>query len=180
MSSFASVLSVILLLSGSIATPTFAQASQTRQEDLAGILRPGMTVWVTESGGREERMRIVGVSGDALMTTTDRGNRTIQTTDLVRVRARQSDSLLNGAFIGAAAGVASGLFLCRLTEPWDVCRGNVGPWLRIGALGAGIGIAVDALSRGRRTIYEAPVGATMPLTPIAADNLSGLQVSIGF
>ena len=32
---------------------------------------------------------------------------------------RQSDSLLNGALIGAGAGVASGLFFCSLMEPWE-------------------------------------------------------------
>ena len=49
---------------------------------------------------------------------------------------RESDSVLNGALIGAGVAVASGLFLCTRTEPWRNCRDDVGPMLRIGAVGA--------------------------------------------
>jgi hypothetical protein len=42
------------------------------------------------------------------------------------------------------------VFLCTRTEPWENCRDDVGPIIRIGAPGAGIGMAVDALIRKRR------------------------------
>jgi hypothetical protein len=56
------------------------------------------------------------------------------------VAVRHSDSLLNGALIGAGVAVASGLLVCRTMEPWENCRDDVGPMLRIGAIGAAIGI----------------------------------------
>jgi hypothetical protein len=93
------------------------------------------------------------------------------TTDVAKVRVRRSDSVLNGALIGAGAAVASGLLLCRLTEPWENCRDDVGPMLTIGAIGAGAGIGIDALIRGRTTIYAAPI--------IARDT-TGLRVSLSF
>jgi len=48
--------------------------------------------------------------------------------------ARESDSLLNGALIGAGAGIASELVLCRMMEPWDVCVAP-GPMVTFGAVG---------------------------------------------
>jgi hypothetical protein len=83
---------------------------------------------------------------------------------------RRNDSVLNGALIGAAAGVASGVLLCRATEPWDVCN-DPGPLLRIGAVGAAIGIGVDALIRPRETVS---------VTPIASRRAKGLQVAFRF
>jgi hypothetical protein len=53
--------------------------------------------------------------------------------------------------------------------------------LRIGALGAGIGIGVDALIRGRTTIYEAASSsARLQAAPIVAPGAVGLRVSLGF
>jgi hypothetical protein len=140
-----------------------------------------MTVWITDSGGREEKTRIVGVSGDIVTTAAGEEIRRLRTTDVTRVRVRHSDSLINGALIGAGAGVASGLLLCNLTEPWENCRDDVGPMLRIGAVGAGIGIGIDALIRGRRTIYEAGQGETrLYAAPIIARHARGLRVSFSF
>jgi len=84
--------------------------------------------------------------------------------------ARQSDPLWNGALIGAGAGIASGLFICRLTEPWDVCREQVGPIIAYGAIGAGIGIGIDALIHGRR----------VTALPFVARRVGGLQLAVKF
>ena len=70
--------------------------------------------------------------------------RDIPAADVQRVRIRRSDSVLNGALIGAAAAIGTGLFLCTRTEPWRNCRDDYGPIVRIGAVGAGIGITIDA------------------------------------
>ena len=130
-----------------------AQQAGTGSPDLGTLLTPGMTVWITDASGQEQRVRIVGVSGDAVTTIADGVSRRLAAADIRRVEARRSDSLLDGALIGAGAAIASGLFLCTRTEPWENCRDDVGPMLRIGALGAGAGIGLDALIRGRRTIY---------------------------
>jgi hypothetical protein len=173
-------IALLILFSASTGSAASAQTPQA-QRNLETILIPGMTVWITDSGGREERTRIVGVSGDIVTTTAGDEIRRLRTTDVMRVRARHSDSLINGALIGAGAALAAGLFLCRLTEPWEVCRGNVGPMFRIGAIGAGVGIGIDALIRGRRTIYEAARVATrLRAAPIVARHGGGLQVSLSF
>jgi hypothetical protein len=139
-----------------------------------------MILWITDSSGREEKTRIVGVSGDIVTTTVGDDTWRLSLNDVKRVRARRSDSLFNGALIGAGAGVASGLFLCSLTETWENCRDDVGPMFRIAAIGAGIGIGIDALIRGRRTIYEAPGATRLHLAPIVVRHAEGLQVSVSF
>ena len=160
----------IAVLTALLAGPDAIGSAQTPSagaQTLDAILNPGMTVWVTDSTGREARTRVVSVSGGVLTVADGANTRRLDTTDVVRVRARRADALWNGALIGAAAAVATGLFLCNLTEPWENCRDDVGPIVRIGAVGAGIGIGVDALIRGRKTIYAgtagAPVGARRSL-----------------
>ena len=172
---------LLILFSASTGSAASAQTHQGAEPNLDTTLIPGRTVWITDSSGREEKMRIVGVSGDIVTSTAGENVRRLRTTDVMRVRVRHSDLVINGALIGAGAAVASGLFLCTRTEPWENCRDDVGPMLRIGAIGAGVGIGIDALIRGRRTIYEAADGSTrLHAAPIVARRAAGLQLSLSF
>lgn len=168
---------VLLLILMTWASTAPAQTNQNTLPALGTLLTPGRTLWITDVSGREERMRIAGVSGDVVTTDTT----TLRTADIVRVRARESDSLINGALIGAGAAVASGLLLCRLTETWENCRDDAGPMLRIGAIGAGVGLGIDALIRRRQTIYDS-AGRTTRLSaaPIVARRGAGLHLSLSF
>ena len=104
---------------------------------------------------------------------------TAQTPQAGATNVRESDSLLNGALIGAGAGVASGLFLCTLTEPWRNCRDDFGPMAKIGAIGAGIGMGVDALIRKR--IYRSASGAgEVHVAPILGRRAKGVWLSVRF
>jgi hypothetical protein len=161
-------------------SPSFAQ-SQDARRDLTTVLVPGSTVWITDSAGREERSLIVSLAGNVVTTTAGGKTRSFPTTDVARVETRRFDSLINGALIGAGAAVASGLFLCTLTETWENCNDDVGPMLGIGAIGAGAGIAIDALIRRRVTVYEAPRGAArLFVAPVVASGERGVQVSVRF
>jgi hypothetical protein len=144
------------------------------------ILVPGTTVWITDLNGREERGRIISLSGGLVTVSDGEDVRRLRDSDIARVRVKHSDSLLNGALIGAGAAVGSGLFLCRLSEPWENCRDDVGPMLRIGAVGAAIGIGIDAAIRGRRTVYEAPGAARLDAMPIVGRRVAGLQIAVTF
>ena len=156
-SSWLKCIALFVLLSAPAGSTASAQTPQETR-DLETTLIPGSTVWITDSAGREDKAQIVGVSGDVVTAAAADEVRRFRLTDVKRVSVRKSDSVLNGALIGAGVGVASGLFLCRLSEPWRNCRDDVGPMLRIGAIGAGIGIGIDALIRGRRTIYDSADG----------------------
>jgi hypothetical protein len=148
---------------------------------LETALAPGATAWITDSDGVESKARIISVADNSITIAAGDRTRRLSTTDVAKVKVQHSDSLLNGALIGAGAGVASGLFLCRLTEPWENCRDDIGPMFRIGAVGAGIGIGIDALIRGRKTIYEAPTATTRLLAaPIIGRRGAGMRISLTF
>jgi hypothetical protein len=102
------------------------------------------------------------------------------TIDSAQGGERRSDSLWNGALIGAGVAVASGLFLCTRTEPWENCRDDVGPMLRIGAIGAGIGIGIDALIRRRSPSSTTPGSARLHAAPIVGRQAGGLRMAISF
>jgi len=170
-------LAMLVLFSAATAS---AQTAAPARPDLGDLLSPGMTVWITDASGQEQRARIIGVSGDAVTTSADGVSRRLATNDIRRVEVRQSDSLLNGALIGAGVAIASGLFLCTTTEPWQNCRDDVGPMLLFGAIGAGAGIGIDALIRGRRTIYAAHRGASVRVAPVLGRDVRALQLSVHF
>ena len=176
------VLSVKLtVLLGLLVTSSPAFAQPRPDSALQAALTPGTTAWITDSSGREEKTRIVSISGDFLTVTVVDSLRRLRFSDVQRIRVRQSDSVMNGALIGAGAVVASGLLMCRAMEPWDVCRSNVGSILQTAAIGAGIGIGVDALIRPRRTIYDARNGSTrLDAAPLLGRNTAGLQLSLRF
>ena len=174
-------IALLVLLSGSAASAAAAQTPRDTESNLGATLNPGMTVWLTDSTGREEKTRILGVTGDTVTTTAGGDIRRVPMNDVMRVRVRHSDPVINGALIGAGAAVASGLFLCGLTETFENCRDDVGPMLRIGAIGAGVGVGIDALFRGRRTIYEAAQGSMrLHAAPLIGGGAAGLRVSLSF
>jgi hypothetical protein len=149
--------------------------------NLETTLVAGQTVWITDAAGREHKTRIVGVAGGVVTTRAGEDVRQLMVADVVRVRTRLADPLVNGAIVGAGTAIASGLFLCSLTETWENCRDDVGPMLRIGALGAGIGIAFDALLRRRETIYErSSASARLRAAPFVAARGLGLRLELGF
>ena len=174
-------IALLIFISAASGPAASAQTPQPATNTLETALIQGRTVWITVAGRQEEKTRIAGVSGGIVTTTAGTDIRRFPTTDITRVRVRHSDSVLDGALIGAGAAVASGLFLCTRTEPWENCRDDVGPMFRIGAVGAGIGIAIDALIRGRRTIYEAAAGSTrLHLAPIVTRHAGGLRIALSF
>jgi hypothetical protein len=173
-----SCLSVLVVLLASTASVASAQTQSAAALD--DVLTPGMTVWITDTSGTEEKGRIGDVSGGTITVVAGERSRRLSSVDVTRIRARHSDSVLDGALIGAAAGVASGLLMCSLTEPWEFCRGDEGSMLRIGALGAGIGIGVDLLIRGRKTIYQRPDSSgSVRIAPLMG-RAAGVQVAFRF
>ena len=102
-----------------------------------------------------------------------------QTPGAAPVTVRESDTLLNGALIGAGTAVASGLVFCTMMEPWDNCKDDVGPMLKLGAIGAGIGMGIDALIR--KKVYQSASGETeVHATPLIGSRAKRLRLSITF
>lgn len=92
---------------------------------------------------------------------------------------RESDSLLNGALIGAGAGVATQLLVCRTMEPWEVCRSDFETMFKFGAIGAGVGMGIDALFRKR--IYQSASGETeIHAMPLIGRRVKGMRFALRF
>ena len=173
-------IALLLVFAVSAGSSVWAQTPKGDDYRLEATLTPGMTAWITDRSGREDKRQIVGISGGIITAAAGEDVRRLRTDDITSVRVRRSDSVLNGALIGAGVAVVSGLFMCRAMEPWENCN-DAGPLLRIGALGAGIGIGVDALIHGRKTIYQAPQGAVrLQAAPMVGRRAAGLQFSFSF
>jgi hypothetical protein len=171
------LLTLLVLFTATAVSTVSAQTGRA----LDTVLVPGKTVWITDSAGREQQSRIVSLSGDVVTAAVGEEVRRLHAAEISQVRERRSDSVLNGALIGAGAAVATGLLLCRATEPWENCRDDVRPMLRIGALGAGIGIVIDWLIRDRQTTYAAAPGATtLRASPLLTGQTKGLRFSVSF
>ena len=132
---------VILLL------PTISAAQEPVKsfDQLNTRLKVGDTVWVTDAQGREVRGKIRDLGASSLDLAVN-GGRPMTASEISQVRVKRRDSLVNGVAIGAMCGVVGGLFLSAggdesLMEP------QYGVTLGV-AVGAGIGLAVDALRSG--------------------------------
>ena len=135
------------------------------------VVVPGSTIRAQAPQGATAGLKTVLIPGTAVWSASENQ----------RVQSRHSDPLLNGALVGAGIAIASGLFVCTRTEPWANCRDDVGPMLRIGAIGAGVGIAVDALIRGRKEDRPGPSGsARLHAAPVIARRGAGVRMSVIF
>src|SRR5688572_27213088 len=61
-----------------------AQTVVANRPTLETVLIPGMTVWITGSDGREEKTRIVGVSGDVVTTSAGNSVQYLRATNIIR------------------------------------------------------------------------------------------------
>lgn len=128
-------------------------------------VRIGSPLFVTTASGD----RLEGVAGsvttDGVTVATPAGVRTAAFADIVRVQRR--DSVWNGVWIGTASGAAIGLvalFTDACPNNTPGCRAEAAAMPIGGAMyGALIGWGIDALVKGRTTIYDAKAAPTLSL-----------------
>jgi hypothetical protein len=149
-------------------------------------LKPGDTVWVTDMQGREIKGKIQGLAPNALTLNAD-GAKTLAARDISAIREREPDSLKNGALIGLGVGGGLALVACLgLAEGsgdsgW--CAAVVGVY---GAVGAGIGVGIDALIPGKKRVaYRAPgaagsAQARLSFAPVITPRAKGVAVAFSF
>ena len=139
-----------------VPAPAGAQALATSFKELQLKVKPGDSIYVTEGTAPEQGATIVEVSASTLVVSMGGRQQNLSEQAVTRIRQRLPDPLWNGAAIGAgvylgvialAAGAAGGFEDC-----------DAGCWAVNGALAAGIGAAIgvgiDALVKGRKTIYQ--------------------------
>ena len=201
MTTIVATLALITTLSSGTAAPggSFAveqetsPAAQTAGPSDADAIRQrvneGQKVRITDDQGREWQGRIEALAPDNLvLMTKDRQHRDVQYAAIVRID-RPPDTLANGALIGFLSGAAYGLFALVAEENADCDPGAffscgdptaaayvvIPPIL--GAIGAGIGVAIDALVRRDPTLFRRGDSRVM-LAPSLGRGVQGLSLSV--
>ena len=136
--------------------------------------------------GREAEGRIGKLSRDELTLVTKAGARQLGERDVARIRQRRSDSLQNGAIIGAAAGAGYGLAMLAFVATMNDGGGPIPIGVVTGmvvftGMGAAAGAGIDALIKRRQVIYEKPGGARqVRISPLFLYGRRGVAVSVKF
>jgi hypothetical protein len=170
-----------------------AAAPALAQTDAAGIgllVKPGQRVDVTDDSGHETRGKVQKLSGGMVSIVAD-GKVTDIPVDRIAQIARPGDTLANGALFGLAAGATVGLLASTAGSSGDCagydfapCFGGasfiVGTTLVMGAIGTGIGVAVDALIRRPRVIYRRGARPQARVTPVIGRHVQGAVVTVSW
>ncbi len=160
-----------------------AQGIAESLHELRLLVRPGETVTVVDTTGREVKGRIESLSASDIVLRTSAGPRQWTDADLKTIRQRRGDSLGNGALIGfgvgAGIGIAGGLALRESGESGAVVAAFAALY---GGLGAGIGVGIDALITHEYVIFDAAHArrATLHVRPVATRRQRGVQVVLSF
>lgn len=118
------------------------------------------TVYLLEQSGIETSGKLLQLSPDSARLLVDGTERRFPLGQVVRIQRR--DSLRNGAVAGAVAGlvmglVAGGISDCPGEDPGGRCAGFRAAAVALSTVVyTGFGVGIDALVRGRTTLYAAP------------------------
>ena len=139
-------------------------------------------MYVLDRSGAETTGRLLGLNPDSLVLLVDGIERRFDMTSVTRIQKR--DSLKNGTLIGAAVGTAMGLVAAGITDcpsedPGGGCGGfRVAAFATSLGMYTGIGAGIDALVRGRTTIYAAPT--SVPARSSAHGRSARMALHVGF
>ena len=178
---------IAILAAALLVLPALAGAQEPVRDfsQLNTRLKPGDKVWVTDAQGREVSGKIQVLSPDAI-TLKDGGGRTFAAGDVRLIVERRGDSLGNGALIGlGVGGLGIGLACLATVEGSDMEWCAMGA-LVYGAVGAGIGVGIDAMIPGKKLVtYRAPgaagtAHARLSVAPLVTPRAKGVALSIAF
>jgi hypothetical protein len=158
------------------------------------VMRVGDEIFLTHVDGDVLQGKIESLSWDNATLTLENafknresnlGTRTFSEADIRRIEVEMSDSLANGALIGAAVG--AGLVLVPYAiEGGDDIGGDAafffGTAIVAGA-GAAIGVGIDALIKERRLVFDAVnhnSAWNLRAVPILTKHRKGICLSLSF
>jgi hypothetical protein len=175
----------VMALGASIPCAAWAQISVPSFDQLGAAVKIGDTVYVTDTTGREHKGKVSALSAASLTIETGGAFRDFPAESIQAIARRKRDSLLTGALIGAGVGVVAGWAQAQGAEAWDFEMPNEFAYYALFAgMGAGVGIAVDAMIPGKKvTIYPATpasLTAKIHVLPICAPGRRGIAVRLVF
>jgi hypothetical protein len=154
-------------------------------EQLQLLVKPGDKIDVIGVDGTQTKGKIEILTPASLRLSTKSGIREFAQKDTFEVRQKRSDSLANGALIGAiATGGVSGVLFAAYCRGEGCNGGEVAAADAIYAgIGAAIGVGVDALINHRQTIYKQHPQTSLgniDVFPLLGDGRKGALVRFSF
>ena len=170
--------------------PPAAQSAGPNDADaIRQRVKEGQNVRITDDQGREWHGRIEALAPDSLvLLTKDRQRRDIPYATIVGID-RPHDTLANGALIGFVSGAAFGMLAVIAEENADCepaaffsCGDPTAAAYFLfpsvtGAMGAGVGVAIDALIRRDPTLFRRGE-SRVTLAASLGRGVRGLSVSV--
>ena len=128
-------------------------------------LTVGKPVFLTTQSGERVEGLAGQLTGEGLVVATPAGIRTVSYGELRRAEKR--DSVWNGVAIGAVSGVVVGIAAVAPSDcSTDHCVSEAtGAVIGAGIYGALIGWGIDALVKGRTTVFRADAATGLSLSP---------------
>jgi hypothetical protein len=158
------------------------------------LVRVGDKIFLSHVDGDVFQGKIESVSWEGATLTLDNallekegklGPRTFAEAEIRRIEVEISDSLGNGALIGA--GIGAGLILVPYAIDNDGDIGGDAAFLFgtaiVAGAGAGIGAGIDALMKERRLIFDAAGNESawsLGVVPILTKDRKGIALSLSF
>jgi hypothetical protein len=172
-----------LLVAWVIAIPAAAAGQTPVDWKLhVSVLDTGDRVNVRTTEGMRVRGRVVRVDADALTLTSD--DQELRLPALKISSIERHDSVWNGGLYGLSAGFATGVVLMSTCEPGFICEHTpeaiLGCGAITGAIGFGVGLLVDVIVRGDRTVFRRSDRGRVEVVPVITPTRKGLTVRLGF
>jgi hypothetical protein len=180
--------SVVVILASVIALAPRSAAAQAAAPPLAQLVERGEKVVVVDDDGQEIEGRIESITSTILALRVQGRPVDVAIDRVVRVD-RPRDGLGNGALIGMGTTVSlsmigiiaaqnschHGHYACAPPPAWVVL------WAAgsSAALGAGIGVAIDAMIHSERAIYRRG-GVRAAISPTIVRGVRGASVSVSW
>jgi len=173
-----------------LVTAPSAAVAQDAGPPIAQLVKAGQKIVVVDDDGQEIEGRVDSVSSDSLALRSGGKPIALSLDRIVRID-RPRDGLGNGALIGMGTTVS--LSMIGLAVNQSTCEGryhrecSTPPfWVVLwaagssAALGAGIGVGIDAMIHGDRAIYRRGAGIRTAIAPTIARGVRGAAISVSW
>jgi len=175
-------ISAVAVFAAGQAAVASAQSVPTSFRDLQFLVGPGDRVVVVDARGVQTKGRISELDGSTLSIKSGKDERRFREDDVVVIRQRNHDSVLNGVIIGAAVGAGLGL----ISELSCSAMDEYCPYTGIVTIGSAVwgtfaGVTVDLLHRTQRDVFRRgadPASKSVTVAPLVARRGAGAQVAL--
>jgi len=167
-----------------IAVPVGAQELASTFDQLRVLVKAGDVLTITDASGRQTSGTLTGLTSSTLAIDATDGPRSLSESDVSTVRQHRHGDPAKGAKIGF--GVGAGFGVLGAMAVGVSCRDCAGLALSIvgvyGALGAGVGVGVSAMTTHQQVIFSRAPAATRRVTvaPVVTRERRGMLMSVGF